>query len=228
MEDKTGKNLRIGSIVLMVMTAGMNITGGIGTVCAAFLTRDYPPLWSLYDYRWLYQTLMIVTIIIGIANVWATAGLIRGGKNAYRNALITLVVGTIVAGIQFYASYTLRGKTVPTNIKFYTNLLTLLIFFILGTPNFKDRVNFSGPGDASTQSTSSGLAAIAVGLLLLSMPMMVGPSHTFEGNNWVNVLDMPLAVGGWLLTGGGLLRLFGRKLKEVVANLIRDSKVLSQ
>ncbi len=47
MEDKTGKNLRIGSIVLMGMTAVMNNTGGIGTVSAAFLTRDFPPMWSL-------------------------------------------------------------------------------------------------------------------------------------------------------------------------------------
>jgi hypothetical protein len=225
MEDKTGKNLRIGAIVLMGMTATMNITGGIGTVCAAFLTRHFPPMWALFDYRWLYQTLMIVTILIGIVNVWSTRSLVRGGLNVHRNALITLAVGTIVAGIQVYASFTLRGKTVPANIKLYTNLLTLIVFLVLGTPSFRDRVNFSGPTGTSTQSTASGLAAIVAGALLLAMPIMVGTSHTFEGNDWIKVLDIPLRVGGWLLTGGGLLKMFGHKLKDAMGSISRDSRV---
>jgi hypothetical protein len=41
MDDKTGKNLHAG-IVLMALTTAMNILGGTGTVCAAFLTKKYP------------------------------------------------------------------------------------------------------------------------------------------------------------------------------------------
>ena len=75
----------------------MNLPGGIGTVCAAFLTAKYPPMWPLLDYQWLYQTLMIVTIVIGLLCIWSTIALARGGKRNYRNALILLVIGTILS-----------------------------------------------------------------------------------------------------------------------------------
>ena len=226
MEDKTGKNLRIGAIVLMGLTAVMNISGGIGTTCAAFLTRDFPPMWSLYDYRWLYQIFVVVTTLIGIGNVWVTVGLVRGRKNVVRNALITLVLGTVIGAIHFYASGTLRGKTIPANFVLYTNILTLIVFLVLRTPNFRDRVDFSSPGDSETQSTASGLAAIFSGVLLLSVPMMVASTHIFEGNNWVDVLGTTISFGGLLLIGGGMLKLFGRKLKEAVLSIVRDPKVL--
>ena len=64
--DKTGNTLRTIAIVGMGLTATMNIVGGIGTVCAAFLTKDFPPMWSLLEYQWLYQVLMIVTILLGL------------------------------------------------------------------------------------------------------------------------------------------------------------------
>ena len=75
MEDKTGNNLRIVGIVLMALTTAMNIFGGVGTVCAGFLTKKYPMIDILrpVDYRWLYQTFMIVTILIGLVGIWASA-----------------------------------------------------------------------------------------------------------------------------------------------------------
>jgi hypothetical protein len=227
MEDKTGKNLRMGAIVLMGLTAVMNIAGGIGTTCAAFLTRDFPPMWSLYDYRLLYQFFVVVTTIIGIANVWVTVGLVRGRKNVLRNALITLVLGTIIGAVHVYASATIRGKTVPANFVLYANIITLIVFLILRTPNYRDRVDFSSPGDSGTQSTASGLAAIFSGVLLLSVPMMVGSSHIFEGNNWVDVLGTTINVGGGLLIGGGLLKLFSRKLKAAVRLIFREKEAIS-
>jgi hypothetical protein len=227
MEDKTGKNLRMGAIVLMGLTAVMNIAGGIGTTCAAFLTRDFPPMWSLYDYRLLYQFFVVVTTIIGIANVWVTVGLVRGRKNVLRNALITLVLGTIIGAVHVYASATIRGKTVPANFVLYANIITLIVFLILRTPNYRDRVDFSSPGDSGTQSTASGLAAIFSGVLLLSVPMMVGSSHIFEGNNWVDVLGTTINVGGGLLIGGGLLKLFSSKLKAAVRLIFREKEAIS-
>jgi hypothetical protein len=143
-----------------------------------------------------------------------------------RNALITLVLGTIIGAIHFYASGTLRGKTIPANFVLYTNILTLIVFLILRMPNYRDRVDFSSPGDSDTQSTASGLAAIFSGVLLLSVPMMVASTHIYEGNNWVDVLGTTISVGGSVLIGGGLLRLFGRKLKDVVSSLLRDPKAL--
>jgi hypothetical protein len=227
MEDKTGRNLRTGAIVLMSITAVMNITGGIGTSCAAFLTRDFPPMWSLYDYRWLYQIFVVVTTIIGIANVWVTVGLIKGRKNAARDALITLILGSIIGAIHVYASATLRGKTIPANFVLYANLLTLIVFLILGTPNFRDRVNFSEPGDESTQSTTSGLAAIVAGAMLLSIGWMVASSHTFEGVNWVDVLNWPLKAGGLILSGGGVLRIVTGKMREAKLPSFNKEEIIS-
>ena len=227
MEDKTAKNLRTGAIVLMGLTATMNIAGGIGTTCAAFLTRDFPPMWSLYDYRLLYQIFVVVTTLIGIANVWVTVGLVRGRKNVVRNALITLILGTIVGAVHVIASEILREKSVPANFVLYANILTLLVFLVLSTPNYRDRVNFSDPGDAGTQSTASGLAAIMAGVLLLSVPMMVGSSHIYQGNNWVDVLGTTISVGGGLLIGGGLLRLIGGRLKEAVRLILGEKEAIS-
>ncbi|NIM93256.1 MAG: hypothetical protein GTO18_06050 [Anaerolineales bacterium] len=220
MEDKTGKTLRTIGIVLMGATAAMNLLGGIGTVCAAFFTRDWPPMWALYDYRLLYQVLMIVTILIGIVNVWVTVQLILGGENVYRNAVIILVVGSVVAGTQLVASELLRGKGVPTNMKFYANLITLIYFLILKLPSLRDRVDFSEPRDTSAPTTAGGLAAIVAGVLLLTVHLWVGSSHIFEGENWVFVLDMPLSVGGLILFFGGLGLVFRSRIERTLTSIL--------
>ena len=201
--DKTGNTLRTIAIVGMGLTATMNIVGGIGTVCAAFLTKDFPPMWSLLEYQWLYQVLMIVTILLGLGGVWVTVRLIRGGPGIYRWALLTLVAGTIVAGIQVYASFVLRGKTVPANIKLYTNLFTLIYFLVLRIPSLFDRVRFDEPRDTAAQTPSAGLAAIVSGSVVLTTILWVGPSHTFQGNNWVSLLDGTLVFAGLVLILGG-------------------------
>lgn len=160
MNNKGGKGLRTLGIVLMAITAAMNILGGVGTVCAAFLTKKFPPMWALYDYRLLYQALMIITILLGIAGVWAAVCLGRGAKRAYWNAVILLVVGTIVAGVHVYASLALRGKAIPANFKLYANALTLLVFLIFRLPGLRSRVNFGRPTEKGSQAASGGLAAI--------------------------------------------------------------------
>ena len=84
----------------------MNLLGGIGTSCAAFLTEQYPDYMALIDegMQWLYQGLVITTVLIGLAGIWVIIELIRGKQNAFRDALIVLVIGTILAGIQYYFS----------------------------------------------------------------------------------------------------------------------------
>ncbi len=205
MNQKQAKVLRIIVIIFMGLTAAMNILGGIGTVCAAFLTKDYPPMWALYDYQWLYQTLMITTILIGIVGVWGTVKLVYGGSSVYRKAVIILVIGTILAGIQFYASMVLRGEAVPTNIKFYTNALTLIVYLFLRAPNIRDRVDFSKPGDKSDKAAAGGMAAFVSGIVMLTIFEWAGPSHTYMGVNWIDVLKAPLNVGGAILVIGGFV-----------------------
>ncbi len=145
MNDTTGKVLRTVGIVFFGLTTAMNLLGGIGTSCAAFLTKQYPPYWALIkeDMQWLYQGLVITTVIIGLAGIWVIIKLIRGKKNAFRNALIVLVIGTILAGIQYYYSLQLFGKAAPANVKFFTNVITLLLFLVFLIPGIKQRVNFS-------------------------------------------------------------------------------------
>jgi hypothetical protein len=229
MEDKTGKNLRIVGIVFMALTTAMNILGGTGTVCAAFLTKKYPMVDILrpVDYRWLYQTFMIVTILIGLVGIWATLGLIRGKNKAYQNAVIVLVVGTLVSGIHFYASMSIRGSATPANMKFFANVITLLLFLVFGLPGMRQRVNFSGPGDPTTQMTSGGLAAIVVGILILSVRTWVGSSHVYEGNNWVDVLKVPLDVSSSILMIGGVSMLLKVTLENFEAFLDKRRRQLT-
>ena len=93
MNNKSSRGLKIFAIVFMGLTAAMNVLGGSGTICAAFLTKQFPPMWVFIDYQWLYQTLMITTILTGIAGIWAIFKLGKRKENAYRNAVIILAVG---------------------------------------------------------------------------------------------------------------------------------------
>lgn len=205
MSEKSARTWKIIAIVFMGFTAAMNILGGAGTVCAAFLTKQYPPMWVFLDYQWLYQPLMILTILTGIFCVRSTTTLIRGGKNVYRTALIVLVIGTILAGTQYFASMAIRGKGVPSNIKFYINLATLVLFLVLGLPKLKEYIDFTKPARKVDKTMAGGLAAFISGIAVLTVFIWAGPSHTYQGVNWVEVYTVPILVSGLLLTFGGFM-----------------------
>jgi lysylphosphatidylglycerol synthetase-like protein (DUF2156 family) len=191
----------------MAMTAAMNILGGAGTSCAAFFTKNYPPYWVLIkpvDYRWLYQSFVITTIAIGIAGIAVTVGLIRGGKHAYRNAMIVLGIGTVLNAIHYFTSLAVIGKAAPANVVFYINVLTLIIFLLLLIPGIRALVDFSKSGKNADKMTGGGVAAMVSGAVILSTPMWVGASHIYMGSNWVDVLAVPIYVFGTILTLGGM------------------------
>ncbi|MEN8242118.1 MAG: hypothetical protein ABFS17_09370 [Chloroflexota bacterium] len=200
---KSGKGLKITAIIFMAMTAAMNLLGGAGTVCAAFLTKKFPPMWDLLDYQWLYQPLMILTIITGIAGIWITVKLVRGGEKVYRNALIILVVGSVFGLTQYVASQLIRGASAPANVKFYVNFVTLLIFLALRLPGIKEKVDFTT--SSSSKGTTGGLAAFVAGIIILSTFIWAAPSHMYMGDNWLMVLELPLMISGTALTVGGLV-----------------------
>jgi len=206
MKNTNGKILRVVAIILMAMTAVMNLLGGAGTSCAAFFTKKYPPYWVLIkpvDYRWLYQSFVITTLAIGIAGIAVTIGLVRGRKHAYRNTLIVLVIGSIINAIHYFTSLTVIGKAAPANVVFYINVFTLLIFLVLAIPSIRQKVDFTKSGKDSDKAAGGGLAAMVSGVIILSTPMWVGTSHIYMGNNWVYVLSRPI-----IIIGAGLL-LFG-------------------
>lgn len=207
MKNISGKIIRVVAIIFMAMTAAMNVLGGAGTSCAAFFTKNYPPYWVLIkpvDYRWLYQTFVVTTLIVGIVGIAVTVGLVRGGKRAYRNTMIVLVIGTILNAIHYYASLSIIGKAAPANVVFYINAFTLLVFLLLGIPGLREMVNFSKSSKDADKATGAGMAAMVAGIIILSTPMWVGSSHVYMGNNWVYVFAWPIYIFGTFLTFGGI------------------------
>ena len=202
---KNTRILWITAIVAMGLTTTMNLFGGTGTVCAAFLTQSFPSLWKdLRYFQWLYQRIMIMTIIIGMAGIWVTYALFHSKKYAYRVALALLVAGAFVGELQVTTSLDLRGKMVPASIKFYFNLFTLIYFLILGLPTFRKRVDFSKAGGKTEITAASGLTALLAGFMMLTIDFWAGASHSLEGVNWIDALQPEIDIGGVVLVLGGL------------------------
>jgi hypothetical protein len=207
MKKILGKILRVVAIVFMAMTAAMNVLGGAGTACVAFFTKNYPSYSILIkpvDYRWLYQSFVVTTLAIGIAGIAVTVGLVRGGKKSYRNTLIVLAIGTVINAIHYYTSLAVIGKAAPANVVFYINVLTLILFLVLGIPGIREMVDFSKSSKASEKMTGGGLAAMISGIIILSTPMWVGASHIYMGSNWVYVFAWPIYIFGTFLSLGGI------------------------
>lgn len=202
--NKTGKIWRTVAIIFVGLTAAMNVLGGVGTTCAAFFTKKFPPMWSLLDYQWLYQAFVVVTVLIGLAGAWSVTKLLRGGKSAYRNALLVLIVGAVVNTIHVFASISLRGKATPADVVLYLNLLTLVLMAVIGLPGIRENVDFTKGGGKTDRTTTGGLAAIMTGGLILSTLMWASPTHTYQGDNWVMLLATPIILGGGILVAAGL------------------------
>lgn len=201
------KTLKVLAIILLGMTAAMNLLGGAGTFCAAFSNNvGYRMAFkAIMDYRWIYQIVMVTTILTGIAGVMALVNLIKGKPGVYRFTMNVLIIGTLLGGTQFFASMILRGKATPANVKFFTNLATLVFFLILRLPGIKDKIDFSQPMEKSEKNSAAGLVSILVGITTLTIFAWAGPSHTFFGENWVFVFEWPLVVIGTVLIVGGFL-----------------------
>jgi len=216
--NKTGKIIRIVAIIMFGLTAAMNLLGGIGTTCAAFSNNvGYRMAFKeLMDYRWLYQILVVTTILIGLAGIWALVRLIKGGTTVYRDAVIVLVIGSLLGGIQYFASMSLRGEAAPANVKFFLNLLTLVLFLLIRIPGIWKNVDFSTRGGKAETSVGVGLATIVTGVLTLTVFTWAGPSHTFFGENWTHVLFGPLCIIGISLIFGGVY-LLGRSISDTLS-----------
>ena len=223
MNDNVGRILRIVAIVLLGLTAAMNILGGVGTTCAAFgFTREYRIAFhELQDYKWLYQALVFTTILTGLAGVWAAVGLARGKRNAFRNAMIVLVIGSLLAAVQYIASQTLRGEATPANVKFFVNALTLIVFLLIRIPSIWVHMDFSAPEDKIGGAAAGGFAAIVAGGVVLSVASWAGPSHTYFGQNWVLVLERPLELSGSILVISGVALLVWVAVRAMRRTLIQ-------
>jgi hypothetical protein len=202
-KDKLGRVLRTAAVIMVGLAATMNILGGIGTTCAAFLTKNFPPMWALIDYQWLYQTFVVVTVIVGLAGAWTTYCLARAGNNALQRATIVLSIGTLVGIVHVFTSLSLRGKATPADVKLYMNILALVLLLVLRMPGLRERVNFGKGAPPADRTTAAGMAAIITGLVVVTTPLWAGPSHTYMGENWVFVLQWPLILAGLGLLAAG-------------------------
>lgn len=203
---KTGKILRILAIILFGLTTAMNLLGGIGTSCVAFSSNvGYRMAFKeLMDYRWLYQVLVVTTILLGIAGVWALIRLIRGGRQVERDAVILLIIGSVLGGVHYFASLALRGEAAPANVKFYINLFALIVFLVFKLPGICKQVDFKTPGGKSTTKAAAGTAAMFAGMLCLTVFQWAAPSHTILEQNLTFVIYVPLVTTGLTLVLGGI------------------------
>jgi len=211
--NKSGKVWRVVAIILVGLAAAMNLLGGIGTTCAAFFTKQYPPMWAIYDYQWLYQGFVVVTVLVGLVGIWTVVKLIRGAKNAYRDAVIVLGIGSVVDIIHVIASLALLESATPINVVTGLTVLALLVMLYLGTPGMRQKVRFYRQAGPNERAAAGGMAAIVTGLITLTTPVWAGPTHMFEGINWVNLLLAPLMLAGGALLVMGVTRL-GRLVLE--------------
>jgi len=206
----SAKSLRFISILLMGVTALFTIASGAGTTCVAFNPTGFgESMAPLAPFQWLYILFVFVTVAIGLMAARAVILLVQGRSNAYRYAVIALLLGSLVGVIHMLVSRGLRGKSMPVDAVVYTTLLTLAVFLLLRIPRIWQGVNFSASGsdDDPTNRLAAAFTLLATGLLTLSAPLWAGASHTWGGVNWAAAFLVAtsllgfwqVVVGFWLL-----------------------------
>lgn len=200
-----GKILRILAVILLGLTAVFHLLGGVGTTCVALGAEKYDSMVGLVDYKWLYILFVLVTIAIGIFGIRATIHLARSYPHAYRESMIILVIGLLVAGVHMAASEILRGASAPANMRVYLNIFTLIFFLLLRLPPLWKRVGFGSPSVVTGGGAAAGIAAILAGITTLTVHLWAGPTHTWGGINFADVWHGPMTVIGWLLIVVGIV-----------------------
>lgn len=197
-----GKVLRFIAIVLMALTGGFTLLGGIGTTCAALFPTRWESMAPLARFQWLYILFVVSGIAIGVWGIRATIRLIRGAPDAYKMSLYVLVTGVIIGGVHIYVSRMLRGTSMPVDAVVYTTVLTLIVFLLLRIPFIWNHTNFE-KGDTRSNRMAGGAAAILLGLMTLTIQYSMGPTHTWNSVNYANAFNewMTAAGVGLLLVG---------------------------
>jgi hypothetical protein len=202
------KLLRIVGIVFMSLTALFTLMGGAGTTCVAINPTGYSGKFSgIAPFQWLWILFVLVGVAAGIMGVRAIVLLVKGTKNAYRYAIIALVISTAINVIHVFASRALRGGSMPVDAVLYTNVLTLIIFLLFRIPGIWQAVNYEKPaGGNKTGQQAAAIALGATGLLALTIQFMMAPTHTIGGINYAGVWHIALSlIGcGFILTGAGI------------------------
>ena len=195
----SAKFLRFIGIVLMALTGGFTLLGGIGTTCAALFPAKYDSMAALAPFQWLYILFVLTGIIIGVMGIRATIMLIKGADRSYQAAFDSLIAGVVVGIIHIIVSRALRGKSMPVDAVVYTTILTLIIFMLFKIPAIWKGVDFT-KGNAKDNKPASGAAAILLGVMTLTIQYFMASTHTWDGINYADVFNTSLT-----LTGAGLI-----------------------
>lgn len=223
---KLGKFLRTTAIILMGITAAHTLLGASGSVCISWFPEQYESLVNVVPYKGIYQIATSFTFVSAFIGIWSVVGLVRGKSKAYLLAVSALVLSIATALTKMHYSKMLRGSTMPTDIRLYLSIFTLLFFLMLRLPGIKDKVDLtkSSKSDASGTGTGTGVAMVLAGIAFLTTHLWAGPSHMMDGRNLVLVLDAPLTYGGIaLLVGGITLLLRVAFAKNKVAESVIES-----
>lgn len=201
-----GKVLRFIGIVLMGLTGGFTLLGGIGTTCAALFPTKWDSMAPLARLQWLYILFVLAGIALGVRGIQATIKLVRGTSDSYKASLIVLVSGAVIGGFHIYISRLLRGKSMPVDAVVYMTLLTLVVFLFLRLPFLWQGVNFE-KGNGKSNRTAGGAATILLGLMTLTIQYTMGSTHTWNGINYANAFNTVMTITGatLLLFGAGML-----------------------
>jgi hypothetical protein len=200
------KALRIVGIVFMSLTAAFTLLGGAGTTCVALDPTGFGGNFSgIAPFQWLWILFVLVGLAAGIMGVRAVVLLVKGSKNAWRYALIALLIGTGINAVHLFASRTLRGGSMPVDGVLYMNVITLIIFLIFRIPAIWQSVNYEKPaGWKNTGKQAAAIALVATGLLSLTIQFMMAPTHTINGLNYADVWHAALTWIGILLILSGV------------------------
>jgi hypothetical protein len=216
--------LRFVGIVLMALTGGFTLLGGIGTFCAALYPDRYESMAALIPFQWLYIAFMVTGIVIGIWGIVATVLLVRGTRNSYMTSLLALVAGVVVGGFHIYMSRMLRGKSMPVDVVVYASVFTLAIFLLFRLPGIWKGVNFS-KGDSRSNRPAGGVAAILLGIITLSIQYMMAATHTWDGINYADAFNTTLSMLGIMLMLGGLGLLLAPLFRHVQVDELHKQPV---
>ena len=199
------KSLRFIGIVLMALTGGFTLLGGVGTTCAALFPTNYESMAALAPFQWLYILFVLTGIAIGVMGIRATIMLVKGADTGYRDALYTLLAGAVIGFMHIMASRSLRGSSMPVDAVVYTTVLTLVIFLLFKIPAIWQGVNFA-KAKAEKNKPAGGVAAILLGIMTLTIQYSMATTHTWDGVNYADVFNASMTgVGiGLLLLGAAI------------------------
>ncbi|WKZ37765.1 MAG: hypothetical protein QY332_07440 [Anaerolineales bacterium] len=199
------KFLRFIGILLMGLTGGFTLLGGIGTTCAALFPTNYESMAALAPFQWLYILFVLFGIVLGVWGIWATIKLVKGASDAYKMSMQALIAGTVIGFMHIMASRALRGASMPVDAVVYITVLTLVIFLLLRIPFIWQGVDFT-KGKTKSNLPAGGAAAIMLGILTLTIQHTMAATHTWGGVNYADVFNMSMTIigVGLLLVGTGL------------------------